>query len=515
MKILSLGKQEYSRIVRDECIYVDKTRQIAELLRAGSAYFLSRPRRFGKSLLVNTLKEIFLGNRELFAGTWIYDRIDWKPSPVIKLDFSGMGYAEIGLEEALLGTLDDIAASSGVAALASPTPGRRLAELIGALSRKHGPVAILVDEYDKPISDNIEEIPRAEANREMLKSFYGGLKSLDNDIRFLFITGVSKFSKVSLFSDLNHLTDLTTMADYATLLGYTREEVEKYFGEYLDAAAASLEMPRDAVIERMAKTYNGYSWNGRDFVYNPFSLQSFLQARQFKHYWFATGTTSWLVKAIQSAGKLPQEVSPIEVNESFFDKFDLRTMDLASLLFQTGYLTIKRINGDVGTYTLGYPNGEVESAFMNSLLEVWSGRQMSELGEVVADIHRSLLRSAPQMMIDALYRLFVGIPYEKFITKHGIEAIFTSNVYIALKIIGVKLDVEVQTAQGRIDAVMQGPECIFLAEFKMGRAEEAMAQIRERKYLDAYRGGSKRVFAVAVGFDEAERNIGDSLVEDA
>jgi hypothetical protein len=386
-------------------------------------------------------------------------------------------------------------------------------ELIQELSKKHGPVAILVDEYDKPISDNIEDIARAEANRETLKSFYGALKSLDSDIRFLFITGVSKFSKVSLFSDLNHLTDLTMSRRASTLLGYTREEVEAYFGEYLEEAAKTLELSGEQLIERMAKMYNGYSWNGRDFVYNPFSLQSFLGDQAFRHYWFATGTTTWLVKSIQSAGKLPQDVSPIEVTESFFDKFDLRSMDLASLLFQTGYLTIKRFDGNRGRYTLDYPNGEVESAFMNSLLEVWTARQQSDLGEIVLSIGDSLYESEPHKLIAALKRLFAGVPYDKFIEKHAIEAIFLSNVYIALKIIGVKLDVEVMVADGRIDAVMHGPECVFVAEFKMGSAKAAMTQIRERGYLDPFRGGPKQVFALAVGFDEEKRNITDELVE--
>jgi len=175
-------------------------------------------------------------------------------------------------------------------------------------------------------------------------------------------------------------------------------------------------------------------------------------------------------------------------------------------------MTIKRVDSDVGTYTLGYPNGEVEAAFMNSLLEVWSGRQMSDLGEVVADIHRSLLRSDPAKLIDALKRLFSGVPYDKFIKHHAIEAIFLSNVYIALKIIGVKLDVEVLVSEGRIDAVMHGPECIFVAEFKMGTADEAMAQIREKGYLEPYQGGVKQVFALAVGFDDQARNITDSQV---
>ncbi|HBD93289.1 MAG: hypothetical protein A2355_16115 [Spirochaetes bacterium RIFOXYB1_FULL_32_8] len=511
MKQLSLNRQEFSRIIDDECIYVDKTRLLCNIMNSGTAFFLSRPRRFGKSLLLNTFKEIFSGNRELFKGTWIYDKIEWKKYPILKLDFSSMSYKDLGLKEALDEALTAIGSKYDIELLKTTYSGK-ISELIEKLAAKYDKVVVLVDEYDKPISDYIDNIDQADENRDILKSFYSSLKSLDSCIKFLFITGVSKFSKVSIFSDLNHLTDLTIDPAYSTLLGYTKEELLQNFTEYIDTIITKHSISHDELFEKMAATYNGYSWDGLNFVYNPFSIQSFFRVGEFHHFWFATGTATFLVKALQNAGKMPQDVSPRKVTLSFFDKFELRSMDLISLLFQTGYLTIKKVDNENQIYTLAFPNGEVESAFLNNLLEVWSGRVQSEVSEIMIGIIESLQFSQPELMIDAFKKLFASIPYDHFIQKHAIEAIFASNIYTALKIMSVRQQVEVHTAKGRIDAVMEGKDCVFIAEFKMGTAEEAMAQIEEKRYYEPFAGGSKKVFLIAAGFNEAERNITDYLI---
>lgn len=513
MKELSLNRQEFSRIIEDKCIYVDKTKIIYDIINSGTAFFLSRPRRFGKSLLINTFKEIFLGNRELFKDTWIYDKIEWKKHPVLKLDFSSMAYKQKGLETSLVEALRAIAKSYEIELKDTVSSGL-FKELIEKLFSKYGKAAILVDEYDKPISDYIDNVDMADENRDALKSFYACLKSLDSCIRFLFITGVSKFSKVSIFSDLNHLTDLTISRHATTLLGYTKEELLKYFPDYIDLIVKESGLSRDELFKKMASTYNGYSWDGLNFVYNPFSIQSFFKERNFHHFWFATGTATFLVKALQNAGKMPQDVSPFEVTLSFFDKFELRNMDLISLLFQTGYLTIKKADQMRGRFTLQFPNGEVESAFLNNLLEVWSGRVQSDVSEIMILIEDSIDYSKPEKMIEAFRKLFAGIPYDHFIEKHAIEAIFASNIYTALKIIGVRQHAEVHTNKGRIDAVLEGKDCVFIAEFKMGTAEEAMQQIYENKYFEQYVGGSRKVFLIAAGFSESERNIVDYEIKE-
>ncbi|HBD96535.1 MAG: hypothetical protein A2015_17565 [Spirochaetes bacterium GWF1_31_7] len=513
MKQLSLNRQELSEIINNNCIYVDKTELIFNIINNGKAFFLSRPRRFGKSLLINTFKEIFSANRELLKDTWIYDKIDWKKYPILKLDFSLMQVKDLGLTQALDETLQKIANGYQLILEKTSVSGK-FAELIEKLSIKYDKVVILVDEYDKPISDYIDNLDKAEENRETLKTFYACLKSLDSCIQFLFITGVSKFSKVSIFSDLNHLTDLTMSRYAATLLGYTKDELIRYFDEYITIIEKENGLSRDELFEKMAKTYNGYSWDGINFVYNPFSIQSFFKERSFHHFWFATGTATFLVKALKDTNKMPQDVSPREVTLSFFDKFELRNMDLISLLFQTGYLTIKSIDQENQIYMLAFPNGEVESAFLNNLLEIWSGKVQSEVGEIMINIMRSLQQAKPELMIEAFKKLFAGIPYDHFIQKHAIEAIFASNIYTALKIIGVREEVEVHTSTGRIDAVMEGKDCIFIAEFKMGSAEDAMKQVVSKKYHEKYAGGVKRVFLIALGFDEAERNITGYLVDE-
>jgi hypothetical protein len=369
MQMLSVNRQEFSGIIKDQCIYVDKTEHIHRLIQSGKAFFLARPRRFGKSLLVNTLKELFAGQRELFKDTWIHDKIQWQPYPIIKLDFSSMDYRELGLEGALKYYLDELATRLSIPALDGATSKLKFQELIRKTSAQAGPVVILVDEYDKPIIDYIEQYAQAEENREVLKNLYSCLKNLDNDIRFLFITGVSKFSKVSIFSDLNHLLDISISPRFSALVGFTQNEVLHNFDDYLTAAAADLGYTRTGLLDRMQKMYNGYSWDGRTFVYNPFSVQNFLLDRRFRNYWFATGTATFLVKALRAQNQAPETISPLETGEAFFDNFELRSLDALSLLFQTGYLTIKQYDPQRGCYTLAYPNEEVAESFLNNLLE--------------------------------------------------------------------------------------------------------------------------------------------------
>ncbi len=515
MQKLSLGMQEFSEIIKEKSLYVDKTKTIYNLLIEGKAYFLSRPRRFGKSLLVNTIKEIFLGNKELFKNTWIYDKIEWNKRPVIKLDFSGMPYRESGLKESLTKKIRSIAQEYGIT-LTGSNYAEDFSELITSLSVQYTPPAILIDEYDKPISDYIDDIPQATEHREILKTLYSSLKSLDSHIKFLFITGVTKFSKVSIFSDLNHLEDLTLRNDFADIVGYTYKEIKHYFPDYLEAVKKEYELSDTELFEKMQKKYNGYSWDGKTFLYNPFSLQSFLKSRQFDNFWFATGTATFLVKALKKQGKLPDEISPIIVTSVFFDKFEVENMDLVVLLFQTGYLTIKKIDREYGEYTLAFPNMEVENAFMNNLLETWTNKTQGDLGSITLTIIKSVAEGAPQQFIDAFKSLFSGIPYDDFIKEHAIEAIFRSNVYTALKILGVRQQVEVHTNSGRIDAVLEDKKTIFICEFKMGSsgtAQEAMNQIHEKKYYEPFMTSGKQIFLLGISFDEKKRNIGEYLIE--
>ncbi|MGE5342862.1 MAG: AAA family ATPase, partial [Candidatus Omnitrophota bacterium] len=275
------------RILKN-CVYVDKTQYIYELISRDSNCFLSRPRRFGKSLLLSTLKEIFSGSKELFKNCWIYDKIDWETYTIIHLDFIKVDFKTLGLEKALDNQLERMAREFNIQ-LTGKSIKEKLDDMIGILS-KDKEVVILIDEYDKPVIDYIEDIPEAEKNRDILKNFYSVLKSQVPNIRFLLITGVSKFSRVSIFSDLNHLKDITIQSLYSKMLGYTTEEIEYYFSDYIDKWEKHSGQNREILFEDLKNYYNGYSWDGENFVYNPFSILSFFDDYELENYWFATGS---------------------------------------------------------------------------------------------------------------------------------------------------------------------------------------------------------------------------------
>ncbi|MBF0405802.1 MAG: AAA family ATPase [Candidatus Riflebacteria bacterium] len=510
LKQLSLGRQEFAKVINGNCIYVDKTQHVYQLLNTGNAYFISRPRRFGKSLLVNTLKELFSGSKELFRGLWIENKIDWKVRPVIQIDFSRMDYKDVDLRSAINSYLGKTAEQFEII-LNENTNKNRFLELIRLLYEKHGPVVILIDEYDKPIIDYLENFDQAEANRDILKNFYSCLKGLDNYIHFLFITGVSKFSKVSIFSDLNHLEDLTVGTNFAKLFGYTLEEINIYFDDYLQALEKEFSISRTELIAQMQKKYNGYSWDGKNSVYNPFSLQRFLKEQSFKNYWFATGTTTFLVNRLKKMQKPPEELNEILVTEAFFDRFELRSLDIVSLLFQTGYLTIKHYDRSMETYLLGFPNEEVENSFLNNLLEVYCNKVQSELSPIIINLRSSIMNPNPEELVNSFKRLYAGIPYDDFISESAVEGIFRSNAYLALKILGVYVQAEVHTNKGRIDALIQHKDNVFVIEFKIGTAKSAMRQIKTKNYAESYT--DKNVYLIALGFDKKSKNITTSTIE--
>ncbi|MCK5522208.1 MAG: AAA family ATPase, partial [Thiomargarita sp.] len=300
MKKLPLGIQTFSEMIKEGYLYIDKTQKMAELLQAGKYLFLSRPRRFGKSLLVSTLSEIFSGNQALFQGLYIYDKIDWQSYPVIVIDFNHISYTTDEVFRAsLLSFLDHIAAEYDIV-LSNRFIKDKFFELIKKISIKtQQKVVILIDEYDKPIVDYIDDIERATKNREILKEFFGVLKSSDAFLRFVFLTGVSKFSRVSIFSDLNQIRDITFSKQFVTLLGYTQTELESHFDDYIQTLCFELGIKKAPLLTQIKTWYNGYSWNAKDRVYNPFSILNLFAEQQFDNYWFASGTPTFLMKLIK------------------------------------------------------------------------------------------------------------------------------------------------------------------------------------------------------------------------
>mgnify|MGYP005841300883 CR=1 FL=1 len=370
-KKLPLGLQDFRGIIEDGYKYVDKTRYLHAMCTTGKYYFLSRPRRFGKSLTLSTLAELFSGSRELFEGLWIADKWDWeKRYPVIHFSLKSLNYLQRGLEESLAERIGEIAQNYGVA-LAQTTATDRLRELIIAL-KERGKVAVLIDEYDAPIVDYLgRDMDQAICNRNHLKSFYTVLKDMDAHLHFVLLTGVSRFSKVGIFSGLNNLQDLTGDEQYATMLGYTQEELENNFEAEIADAAQRMGIGRGELLDKMQFWYNGYRFEeNAPKVYNPVSVNLFLKLKKFENFWFETGTPTLLINMLKEKGLYHFSLEP--VSEYAFSSFEVEDINLYGLLYQTGYLTIVR-RDEYGLYHLDYPNHEVKSSMVAYLMEAFSG----------------------------------------------------------------------------------------------------------------------------------------------
>ena len=509
MEKLPLGLQDFGGLRRGGFLYVDKTEDIFRLATGGKYYFLSRPRRFGKSLLVSTLSALFRGERALFEGLWVEPHWDWQQRhPVIHLGFSSMGYREIGLTRAIAARLEEIAAHHGLTLRAEGNT-LRFRELIEQLSRAHGRVVVLIDEYDKPILDYLDDLPRARAHREELKSFYSVLKDADAHLRFVLLTGVSKFSRVSIFSELNNLTDLTLHPDYTTLLGYTQPELEHFFADRLEALAPRFG-GRASLLNEIKRWYNGYSWDGEHYVYNPYSVLSFFDQRRFRNFWFETGTPTFLVKLLER--HRTYDLERVEVDEAVFSSFELERIDPAAVLFQTGYVTIASAQAHP-IYVLSYPNREVRDSLLRYLLAEYTRGYASDVPLRAQTMRQALEAGDLSAFAAALNALFATIPYQIFIADK--EAYYHSVTFLALSLVGSFVEVEVSRSRGRPDAVVHTAEVIWVLEFKLDeRAEVALAQIAQRGYATAYLGRGKAVRAVGLSFSSEQKALSEWRQED-
>jgi hypothetical protein len=391
MKNLPTGIQTLSKLREENYIYVDKTQIVHQLVTTGSIYFLSRPRRFGKSLLISTLKELYQGNKSVFEGLWIENHWNWsKSNPVIHFSFDNMGYIELGLMDTLKFSIKEKAREFEVELEQTDLKGS-LKELLEKLSKKHGKVVFLVDEYDKPIIDFLEnsKIEQGKANRDVLREFYGVLKSSEEYLQFVFITGISKFSKVSLFSHLNNLHDITLSPIYSTLTGYTQKELENNFDDYLIEIEHKLQITRETLLQQMKIWYNGYSWDGVNRVYNPFGTLNFLSNKVFQNFWFTTGSPKFLID--QMRDKVVYDVENTIVDNIEFESYDLDNIGLIPLLFQTGYLTIKELDVMTGEMVLDYPNKEVRESMYHFLIaDLSRNPRRTATGRTIQDINKAL-----------------------------------------------------------------------------------------------------------------------------
>ena len=496
MKKLPIGLNSFEKIRTENYVYVDKTKDIYNLVEGGSYYFLSRPRRFGKTLTIDTLKCLFEGKKELFEGLYIYDRWNWnETNPVIRIDFS------VGLfssKDSFLIRVNQILKEHqniyGVEC-ESKEFVTCFYELILKISQKYNKqVVLLIDEYDKPILDNIENPPLAEEIRDMLSNFYGVIKGLDYYLRFVMLTGVSKFSKVNLFSKLNNLTDLTIHPAATTLCGYTEEELDIFFSEHLKGADR----------EKIKRWYNGYSWLG-ERVYNPYDILLFIDnGFRFRPYWFETGTPTFLMKLIKEKRYFIPNLEKIEATDAMLGSFDVYTMEIEALLWQTGYLTIKdtvEMPDGSSVYILKYPNMEVKKSLNEFVLKYFAGAIPPK-----TEVFKMLQNGEVERLIEEFKKLFSSIPYTNF-TKNELanyEGYYASVIYSFLASLGVDLIAEDITNKGRIDLTVLIDNKAYIIEFKVGK-EDALKQIEQKGYHQKYKG--KEVYLIGLNFSEEERNI--------
>ena len=512
---LPVDISSFEKMRTEGYLYVDKTRHIYRMVTEGTFYFLSRPRRFGKSLLVSTLDCLFQGRKELFEGLWIAEQSDWgwQQFPVVAIDFNSIpGKSPEELQQGLSFRLKKIAQGYGIT-LEAPLLELRFEELILSLAESvNQPVVILIDEYDKRIIEHLgkgqEHLEIAKGNRDVLKSFFGILKgqSISNKLRLVFITGVSRFSKVSLFSDLNNLLDLSMDGQYADMLGYTQDELEKAFQEEMLRLAAAVAWTPKQVKTALAQYYNGYRFSERNIrVYNPFSILRAFHHQALQDYWFESATPTFLVNLLQEKRYNLLHIEGSEVSRTIFTSFELDNLRPEALLFQTGYLTIVDVQQEI--YTLAYPNQEVKHAFSEALLFGLAAEGSAAISSQILRLPGYLRQEDFAAFFETVQAIFASIPYD--IESQRDEAYFHTIFYLMMSASGmVEVQSSVLTSKGRIDLVVQFPEKIYIIEFKCNQsADVALRQIHEKQYADKYRGSGKKIFLMGINFHQAQRNL--------
>ncbi len=502
---LPIGIQTFREIREDGCYYVDKTAYIRRLVGGGKHYFLSRPRRFGKSLLVDTLKELFEASEPLFRGLDIHDHWDWSVRhPVVRLSFGSGNFKEPGyLHTNLMEQLDAIERREGVASAYATAPGR-FGHLIEALRERAGQrVAVLVDEYDKPILDALDAPDIARANRDYLRGLYATIKDFDAHVKFTLLTGVSKFSKVSLFSGLNNLIDITLNPRYSALCGYTEADLDAVFAPELPG------LDRDEIRD----WYNGYNWLGEEQVYNPFDALLLFFNREFKAWWFETGTPTFLVDTLLERGIASVALDGMVASDELLSTFDVGDIAPEALLFQTGYLTIldsEELGGE-SIYRLGYPNREVRQSLNRNLLNRLTGNPSKRQAYSVRLLQ--LLQANNFSGLEELFRaFFASIPYQ-WHTKNPIadyEGYYASVLYSYFAGLGLDVTVEDSSSRGRLDMAVVFNGNVYLLELKVVENAPdgaAMAQLKEKGYADKYRHLGLPIHLIAVEFSSKTRNL--------
>ena len=513
---MPIGIQSFEKLRRENYVYIDKTEIMYRLVSTSNPYFLSRPRRFGKSLLLSTMEAYFLGKRDLFKGLAI-ERLEteWNTHAVLHLDLNAEKYDSPErlhdmLERQLRGWEKTYeTGSEGI------THSGRFMEVIKKAYEKTGRgVVILIDEYDKPLLNSFHDEALQKAFRETLTAFYTVLKSADQWLRFVFITGVTKFAQMGIFSNLNQLKDISLDPRYAALCGLTGDEIRADFVPELKLLAKENNLDDEACMERLTRMYDGYHFNYRNMVgiYNPFSILNVLDSTMFENYWFASGTPTFLAEMLKKTDFDLRELDGIEVSAASLSDDRANINNPVPMIYQSGYLTIKKYDERFQIYTLGFPNDEVKYGFLNFVTPFYTPVAETDTSFYIGKFIHELESGDVDAFLTRLRAFFAGISYE---LNNRTERHYQTIFYLVFKLMGQFAETEVRSAKGRADAVVKTDAYIYVFEFKLdGSADQALAQIDDRGYLIPYTVDGRKLVKIGVNFDPAQRNIGDWKRED-
>ena len=514
-RFLPIGIQDFEKLRTGNYLYVDKTPLIYELTRTSTPYFLSRPRRFGKSLLLSTMEAYFLGKKDLFKGLAL-EKLEkaWTQYPVLKISFGVNSYEN---NERLKSRLDSIVSENESRyniEKKSDNPAERFANIIREVSEKYNQkVVILIDEYDKPILDALYT-DFEEQNRQELRSFYSPLKDSDKYIRFLFITGITKVSHVNIFSGLNQLDDISMYEDYSDLCGISQEELERYFEPEINALAEKQKVSVEMAKEKLAKMYDGYHFTYEvEGVYNPFSLLKCFKQRRFDSYWFDTATPTMLIKTLEKkSSDLLRYTKPIIIQESAFKNYDPESENVLPVLYQSGYLTIKDYDNDSELYTLGIPNREVEKGLFEIIIPKFTTITTDELGLSIENFRQSFIHADIEKLMNLLKAALADIP--TILKKNQCENYYETVTHVIFRQTGFSVVSEFQSIAGRSDIVVTTKDSLFIFELKMDKgrafeevAAEALEQIDAGGYADRFAVSGKQMYKVGVVFSSDGKGL--------
>lgn len=513
--IYPIGRQNFENLRNEGCVYVDKTALIYKLVKEGSVYFLSRPRRFGKSLLLSTLEAYFCGKKELFKGLAIEQlEKEWHTYPVMHLDLNAKKFdKKEDLNDILNAQLHYYEELYGYNAVDTSIEGRFRAVIRSAKEKTGRGVAVLIDEYDKPILQAIGNTALQDEFRSILKAFYGVLKSADADLKFALLTGVTKFGKVSIFSDLNNLNDISMDTAYHNICGITDEELHKVFDKEIELLAGNNDQTKEEAYTTLKRDYDGYHFDRRKAcgIYNPFSVLNTLSKKEYGNYWFNTGTPTYLVELIKKADFNIEELSGYIASEDQLNSIHVNDIDPIPVLYQSGYLTIADYDKEFELFTLDYPNEEVKAGFINFLLPFYSKVKEKQAQAIISKFVTSVRKGKANEFMQQLQSLMAGTPYELI---KDLENHYQNVIYIITKLMGLYVQAEYRTSNGRIDILIGTTDYVYIIELKFNAtAQEAIEQIENKDYALPFATDGRQIIKIGANVDKKTRNIEDWIIK--